>query len=325
MSGDSFVGGIQPDLSVVTHGVHKRYGKRVALEGADLRVPEGAAYVLVGANGAGKTTLIRILLDLVRADAGSAAVGGHDTVRNGACARALCGYVPEREDAGYGWMKVNDLLAFHALYRPTWDAEYAHSLMKSLEVRDHTRFGKLSKGEARRLQLVMTLAHRPRVLLLDEPTDGLDMVMRDRALRLLSDHMAENETTLLVSTHLVSELEGLGDHLGVLKDGVIATQVDRGTLRRTLREYTLVVPEGWAGAPELADRVVRCEGSGREVAWTVWGEESEVVARLTATGATVREVGALTLERAAVSLLSESPLTSSGWPSAELQSRMVQV
>jgi ABC-2 type transport system ATP-binding protein len=291
------------DPAVEARGVKKRFGSRVALAGLDLQVPRGSVYVLVGPNGSGKTTTLRVLLDLVRADAGRAGILGHDTVAEGPQARALAGYVPERQDAGYGWMKVQTLLDHHASYRPTWDAAYARHLMERLGVRDHTRFGKLSKGEARRVQLVMALAYRPPVLLLDEPTDGLDPVMRDEALALLSDHVAEAETTLLISTHLVYEVEGLGDHLGVLKEGALRVQLDRETLRRQLRRYRLEVPSGWGGVDALQDRVVQKDGSGRELAWTAWGDEEEVVARLQAGGATVREVEPLTLERSAVTLL----------------------
>ena len=138
--------------AVETQGVRKRFGSRVALAGLDLRVPRGAVYVLVGPNGSGKTTTLRILLDLVRADAGRGAILGHDTVAEGPQARALAGYVPERQDAGYGWMKVQELLDHHASYRSTWDGAYARQLVERLDVRDHTKFGKLSKGEARRVQ-----------------------------------------------------------------------------------------------------------------------------------------------------------------------------
>jgi ABC-2 type transport system ATP-binding protein len=224
-------------------------------------------------------------------------------VAGGAQVRALSGYLPERQDAGYGWMKVARLMDYHASYRSDWDDAYAGELMERLEVRDHTRFGKLSKGEARRVQLVMALAHRPPVLLLDEPTDGLDPVMRDEALSLLSDHVAQTEATLLISTHLVYEVEGLGDHLGVLKDGVLKAQMPRDTLRQNLRRYRLEVPDGWPGVPELTGSIVRRNGRGREVAWTIWGEEPAIVGQLKAGGATVREVDPLTLEEAAVALL----------------------
>lgn len=300
-------------MAIETRSLAKRFGRRVALAGLELAVPRGAVYVLVGPNGAGKTTALRALLDLVRPDRGEARVHGFDVVAEGARVRALCGHVPERQDSGYGWMTVQQLLSFHASYRTSWDPSYAKELLERLEVRDHTRFGKLSKGEARRVQLVMALAHRPPVLLLDEPTDGLDPVMREQALSLLSDHIAAHEATLLVSTHLVYEVEGLGDHLGVLKEGALVAALDRETLRRRLRRYTVALPEaGLDGAVAAAD-VVRRVGGGREQAWTIWGDEGDVVGRLNAGGATVRQVDPLKLEEAAIALLGmrerESALT----------------
>lgn len=291
------------DLAVETRGLAKAFGRRVALESMDLTVPRGSVYVLVGPNGAGKTTTLRILLDLVRAEAGEARVLGRSTVEDGAAVRARCGYLPERQDAGYDWMKVQQLLDHHASFRTSWDDAYAAELMERLEVRDHTKFGKLSKGESRRVQLVMALAHKPPVLLLDEPSDGLDPVMRDEALSLLSDHVASYETTLLISTHLVYEVEGLGDHLGVLKDGVLKAQLGRQTLRENLMRYTLEVADGWTAPPDVAEQVVRRAGGGREVGWTMWGRSEELVGRLQASGATVRDVDPLTLEEAAVALL----------------------
>jgi ABC-2 type transport system ATP-binding protein len=295
--------GARESDAILTYDVAKRFGSRVALDGLNLRVPHGSVYVLVGPNGAGKTTTLRVLLDLVRADHGDVTVLGHDPVSSGPEVRALSGYVPERQDAGYGWMKVQQLLAHHASYRTNWDAGYAAELMERLEVRDHTKFGKLSKGEARRVQLVMALAHRPPVLLLDEPTDGLDPVMRDEALGLLADHISETGATLLVSTHLVYEVEGLGDHLGVLTDGSLSAQLDREALRRHLRRYTLVVPEAWREPADPGGQVIRRSGGGREVAWSIWGEEEEIAERLKAAGATIREIEPLTLEEAAVALM----------------------
>jgi ABC-2 type transport system ATP-binding protein len=289
--------------AIRTRGLAKRFGRRVALAGLDMTVPRGAVYVLVGPNGAGKTTALRVLLDLVRAERGEAEVHGLDVVADGARVRSLCGHVPERQDAGYGWMTVQQLLDYHASYRTGWDAAYARDLLTALEVRDHTKFGKLSKGEARRVQLVTALAHRPPVLLLDEPTDGLDPVMRDQALSLLSDHIAEHEATLLISTHLVYEVEGLGDHLGVLKEGVLSAQLDRERLRQQLRRYTVTVPEAGVDGAALDEIVVRRDGKGREQAWTMWGEERDVVGRLNAGGATVRQVDPLKLEEAAIALL----------------------
>src|SRR5439155_12276152 len=116
-------------------------------------------------------------------------------------------------------------------------------------------------------------------------------------------HLARFPTTVLVSTHLVHEAEGLGDYLGVMRAGRIEAQLSRETLHRCLRSYRIQVPDGWAGAPALAEAVIRRNGSQREAAWTIWGDEAEVAERLRGAGATIRQIEPLTLERAALALL----------------------
>jgi ABC-2 type transport system ATP-binding protein len=291
-------------LAVETRGLRKRYGSVEALRGLALQVPEGAVYVLVGPNGAGKSTTLKILLDLLRADAGTADVFGLDPRRDGARVRAQIGYVPERHDWSYGWLPVGRLLQHHAVYHPTWDAEYAARLARHFELRLDTRFGRLSKGQARRVQLTLALAHRPALLLLDEPTDGLDPVMRDETLGLLADHLAESPTTVLISTHLVHEVDRLADHLGAMRDGVLTAQLPRAELHRKLRRYRADVPEGWDTVAGLNGTVLRQGGVGREIQWSIWGEEREIVERLRGAGATVRDVSPLTLEDATLALLS---------------------
>jgi ABC-2 type transport system ATP-binding protein len=291
-------------FAVVTQELTKCFGRETALAGVDLQVPEGAVYVLVGPNGAGKSTTLRVLLDLVRADTGTAEVFGLDPRTRGPEVRAQVGYVPERHDWGYGWMRVGRLLEHHAVFFPTWDREYAAHLARAFDLRLDRKFGKLSKGQARRVQLALALAHRPRLLLLDEPTDGLDPVMRDETLGLLAEHIAETPTTMLISTHMVHEVERLADHLGVMRDGRLVAQVPRDLLHRMLRRYRADVPEGWSGVPDLNGTVLRRGGIGREIQWSVWGEERDVAERLTRAGATVRDAAPLTLEDAALALLS---------------------
>lgn len=275
-----------------------------ALDGLDLQVPEGAVYVLVGPNGAGKTTLLRILLDLLRPDDGEVAVFGRNPADEGGEVRARIGYVPEGQALGHGWLEVRDLLDQHAAYHPSWDPGYAGDLVDRLEVMEDRKFGELSKGHARRAQLVMALAHRPPLLLLDEPTDGLDPVVRDRVLELLADHLAAAPTTVLVSTHLVHEAERLADHLGVLKEGRLFLQAPRSTVADRLHRYRIGVPEGWR-SPALDGRLLRRRGDGRERAWEVWGDPDRVRAELKAAGAEVREVRGLSLEEAALALLDD--------------------
>jgi ABC-2 type transport system ATP-binding protein len=293
-------------LAIRTKGLAKRFGKKDALAGVDLTVPEGSVYVLVGPNGAGKTTTMEVLLDVVVADAGTAEVLGLDSHENGAEVRARIGWVPEKGDPAYGWMRVGDRVRHHAAFHRAWDETYAAELARLFEIRPEARLDRLSKGEQRRVQLLLALAHHPPVVLLDEPTDGLDPVMRERTHSALAAHLARFPSTMLISTHHVNEAERLGEHLGVMRAGRIEAQLDRETLRRRLRSYRLQVPDGWAGAPALAESVVLRNGSAREVAWTIWGEEAEIAERLRATGATIREVEPLSLEDAALALLSRN-------------------
>jgi ABC-2 type transport system ATP-binding protein len=289
--------------AIRTADLHKSYGRTAALRGVNLTVPEGAVYVLIGPNGAGKSTALRIVLDLVRADSGSVDALGLDPRRDGPLLRAQIGYVPEAQKWEHTWMRVHHLLAHHARYFPAWDREYAQRLAKRLELPLDRPYGKLSKGQARRVQVVMALAHRPPLLILDEPTDGLDPLAREATLSVLAEHMAETPSTLLISTHLVHETERLADHIGVLVDGELRAQLPIAEMERMLRRYRAEVPEGWGGAG-LDGAVVRRSGRGREIQWTVWGEEREVRERFAASGASVRETSSLSLEEAALSLLS---------------------
>lgn len=295
-------------LAVRTEGLVKRFGKDTALAGLDLHVPEGSVYLLAGPNGAGKSTTLRILIDLLRADGGEALVFSLDPRRQGAEIRAQIGYVPERHDIGYGWMSVGRMLRRHAAVHPTWDAPYAERLANAFELRRDRKFGVLSKGQARRVQLVLALAHRPPLLLLDEPTDGLDPVVRDQTLALLAEHITSTPTTALISTHRIYEVERLADHVGILREGRLVAQTAHDRLREHLLCYRAEVPDGWAAPQGLNGVVKRRAGTGREILWTVWGEPDAVREELRGAGATVREATPLTLDEAAIALLgSEEP------------------
>jgi ABC-2 type transport system ATP-binding protein len=291
-------------LAVSSHDLRKRFGRQVALAGVELRVPEGAVYALVGPNGAGKSTTLRMLMNLERPDGGVAEVLGMDAGRHGPEVRARTGYAPEGQERPWGWMSVRRLLRIAAAYRPSWDEAYAARLSAAFSLRLEARVRTLSKGEMRRLQLVLAMAHRPPLLLLDEPTDGLDPVVRKRALALLAEHLASTPTTLVVSTHQIHEVETLADHLGVMREGRLTSQMSRDEMRRIVRRYRLEVPQGWRPPEQLQGSDLRRSSGGREARWDVAGEESEVGARLTASGARVMEVEPLSFEEAALVLLS---------------------
>lgn len=292
-------------FAVATHGLSMRYGKQTALDGVDLRVPEGAVYVLAGSNGAGKSTAMKVLLNLERPDDGRAEVFGLDTAAHGPQVRAQVGYIPESHEHAYAWMTCGRLIRHVAAFYPAWDHAYAARLVEVFGVRLERKVGTLSKGESRRLQFVLALAHRPALLLLDESTDGLDPVMRNRTFAQLAEHLADTPTTVLISTHHIHEVESLADHIGVLSAGRLVAQMSRDELRRTVLRYRVEVPEGWEAPPELRIASQRRSRGGREVQWTLAGEQRDVTARLAAAGATVRDVTPLALEEAVLAFLSE--------------------
>ena len=296
----ALVGG---QLAVATNGLSKSYGHQTALRDLALQVPYGAFYVLVGPNGAGKSTTLKLLMDLLRADAGTMEVFGLDPAVAGAAVRANVGYVPERHEWGYGWMRVGRLLDHHRQFYSGWDSDYAARLTRLFELQLDRKVKTLSKGEARRVHLAMALAHRPALLLLDEPIDGLDPLMRDEALGLLAEHLSSTPTTVVLSTHHVQEVEPLADHIGVLRTGSLRAQLPLTQLRAGLRRYRAEVPDGWRGVPKLDGAVLRRVAAPREVQWTVWGPEADVLQQLSATGATVRESTPLSLHEATLALL----------------------
>ncbi len=234
-----------PKAAIVTENLGKSYGQRAALTGVDLLVPEGSIYLLVGPNGAGKTTTLRILQDLTRPSHGRVRVFGEDPAVRPDWVRSQLGYVPERFDIGFPWMSVARLLKHHSIYYPNWDSGYASELCRRLEIQPSERFGTLSKGQARRVQLALVLAHRPRLLILDEPTDGLDPLGREMLLCLLFDHLAQTPTTLIISTHLIHFFERFADQLGVIQGGRLKHQGDWETLRGSLLRYHFTAPSEW--------------------------------------------------------------------------------
>ncbi len=290
--------------AVAARGVVKHFGPIAALDGPDLQVPEGSVYVLVGPNGAGKSTLLRLLMGLLSRDEGTLDVLGADPHEEGSAIRAAVGYVPEGQDLGYPWMTVGRLLEHHRAYFGTWDAAYARRLVHEFDVDLARSCRALSKGERRRVQLILALAHRPPLLLLDEPTDGLDHVVRDTALALLSEHLSDRPTTVLMSTHRVYEVERLVDTVGVLSEGRLLGQFTRAAMNERLLRYWTDVPTEWDESQPVDAEVIRRTRGRREVEWVAWGPREEVSAALERTGAEVRDVTPVSIDDAATALLS---------------------
>ncbi|HEY2588128.1 MAG TPA: ABC transporter ATP-binding protein [Tepidisphaeraceae bacterium] len=227
----------QPAIEI--RGVNKRFGRKPVLDDLTLTVRPGQTFAFLGRNGAGKTTAIRMLLGLLKPDAGSIHVLGMDPRRESLEVRRRVGYLAE-DQAMFGWMRVSELISFMAPFYPTWDAGWAKQLAERFELPARTRVRHLSKGQGVRLGLLLALAHRPKLVILDDPTLGLDPIMRKEFLRDVVTYLQGENVTVFFSSHLLYEIDAVADTVAILDRGRIVRQADTDALRDHVKR--IVVP-----------------------------------------------------------------------------------
>lgn len=222
-------------------GFTKRYGRRVAVDALSLQVARGRVCGLLGQNGAGKTTTIRCMLDLLRPSAGSITVLGHDSVRDSVRLRSKVGYLPE-DPTYYTWMKVAEIVAFNAGFFSSWDQALADTLIDRLELPRQRRMGELSRGMQAKVGLVMALAQRPELLLLDDPTSGLDPLARRDFLEAMIANVQAEGGTVFFSSHLIHELEQFADEVAILHHGRLRLRGSIEKLKSSRKRVRVVYP-----------------------------------------------------------------------------------
>ena len=174
----------------------------------------------MGANGAGKTTLIRHILGLLKAESGTVRVFDRDPVDDPVGVLSRIGYLSEENDLP-GWMRVDELLRYTRAFYPSWDDAYAAELARSFALDGSGKIKTLSKGQKARAGLVVALAHRPELLVLDEPSSGLDPIVRRDILGAVLRTIADEGRTVLFSSHLLDEVEEVADHVTMIDHGRI--------------------------------------------------------------------------------------------------------
>lgn len=204
------------DVSELT----RRFGNKTALASVTLSLPRGAVYGLVGPNGAGKTTLIRHVLGLLRAERGSVRVFGLDPVAEPVAVLSRIGYLSEENDLPL-WMRVDELIRYSRAFYAAWDDAYAEELRRTFALEHTAKIKSLSKGQRARLGLLLALAHRPELLVLDEPSSGLDPIVRRDILGAVIRTIAHEGRTVLFSSHLLDEVEEVADHVTMIHEGRI--------------------------------------------------------------------------------------------------------
>jgi ABC-2 type transport system ATP-binding protein len=224
-----------------------RYGKRSVLDRVSLAVPEGSVYVLVGRNGAGKSSLVRCLLGEQRPDSGRAFLLGGDAWSERARLLRGVGVVPEEPDAP-PTMTARRLARFVSGLYDSWDGASLAARLERFGVPGDVPFGRLSKGQKGQLLLSLALAGSPRLLVLDDPTLGLDPVARRAVFDELIVDLAERGTTVFLTSHDLAGVEGIADRIGLLQDGRLAVDEEMETLKQRFRR--LRVSGGAGPAPE---------------------------------------------------------------------------
>lgn len=290
----------QLNAAIETCAVSKRFGRLDAVREVSMSVPRGTTFGLIGLNGAGKSTLLRMLVGLVSPDSGTVSIDGRDVWRERLQVCRTVGYVPDRCTA-YPWMRVGEVLEFtRALREGRWNAELVKDQLERGRMDVKQRVQKLSKGTAARLSLILALAHDPSVLILDEPTDGLDPVARDDFLeQVIASAGVAMESgsarTIILSSHSMMDVQRMTDHVGILHDGRMIMQKPTEELVRSMKRVRAVLEEGQKPGAVEGAVLTRLEGR----AWTVTvvqpGDAAAVQA-VEAAGARVLDVEDLSLD-----------------------------
>ncbi|OFX13254.1 MAG: hypothetical protein A2Z18_08110 [Armatimonadetes bacterium RBG_16_58_9] len=267
---------VNSKYAIETTGLTKRFGKLVAVNDLDLKVPTGSVFAFLGRNGAGKTTTIRILLDLLDATRGEAQVLGLDCVKKSLEIKKRIGYVAEGQRM-YDWMKVDEIIWFCKGFYPDWNDNLASELRNRLELPGDSKVGQMSRGMQAKLALLLAMAYRPELLILDEPTAGLDVVVRRDFLEGVIELIQEEGRTVFFSSHIVHEVERVADWVGLIDKGKLIYRAPMEELKSSVKRLVLgfdTPPESFAGIPG----VLKTETSGRQCAVTVSGFSDETLA-----------------------------------------------
>jgi ABC-2 type transport system ATP-binding protein len=246
------------DPVIQTDGISKKYGSVVALQDLDLEVRQGEIYGFLGPNGAGKTTAIRILLNLIRPDSGSAAIFGHDVRRQEMRVKQLLGYLPG-ELALYENLSPRQLFKYLASLNGGGDMTYAEELSERLDISNMDgNIGKLSQGNKQKVGVVQSMLHRPPLLIMDEPTNALDPLMRYELYEILRE-AKDDGMTVLFSSHVLAEAEAICDRVAIIREGRLTrvgtiTELKELAPRRVRMTFKGDAPmDAYRVLPELAE------------------------------------------------------------------------
>lgn len=299
--------------AIETVGLSKRYRRQMAVDDLTMRVPTGSVFAFLGRNGAGKTTTIRILLDLLNRASGEARMLGLDCVKDAMELRRRTGYVAEGQKM-YDWMKVDQIIWFCKGFYPTWDDAFSEELKDKLELPGDKKLGELSRGTQAKVALLLAMAYRPELLILDEPTAGLDVVVRRDFLEGVIDLIQEEGRTVFFSSHIVHEVERVADWVGMIDAGKMIWCSTMDDLKAKVKRVVMTLDTPTRDFSAMGLQVLSVEHSGRQSVAVVQDFSEKTLAAAQALKPTDIRVEDMSLEDIFCAMVGERDYTSTGVP-----------
>jgi ABC-2 type transport system ATP-binding protein len=289
------------DELLAIRGLSKNFGRKVILKNFDLTLEKGKVYGLLGKNGAGKTTLIRMIMGVIPWDSGEIIYKGQKLKFGDAAYKREIGFIPE-DSIFFSWMTIKELLNFNASFYSSWNDIKAEKYLDRLALDGKAKIRHLSRGMKLKVGLIVALAADPKFLILDDPTSGLDVPTRQEFMRDIIKEILEGGTTILFSSHLVHELDGIIDKLGILHNGNLILE-DEYTKVKDASKKVLLVFEKAIPANISIDGVLsqKSENNRLEVVIHPWDEAK--LRELESLNPKHMEVNSLTLEEIFISFV----------------------
>ncbi len=250
------------DIAISTKGLSRKFGKKLAVNNLNLEVPTGSVFGLLGPNGSGKSTTINMVMGILPVTNGNISLLGLDPAKQGIAIRQRVGYVPENYGY-YEWMKVDELISLVAAYHSSWNWTLSNQLLMDFGLGQKQKVSELSKGMRAKLALLLALSFEPEMLVLDEPTGGLDPAARRNFIETILACYQESGKTILLSSHLLNEFAGLLDHVAFIREGQLVSTNRLEDLQKRMKRVRLIFGESIPEKLEVGE-ALSVKKNGRE-------------------------------------------------------------
>lgn len=254
---------------IVTQNLTKYYGSKCVVSHLDLRVPQGCVYGFLGRNGAGKSTTIKMLTGMVRPDFGTATVLGEDTLELSPEVKRRVAYLAEGHPL-YGWMTIDSAMKFTRAFYPSWNQRLFDQVLEHFRLDRRKKIKHLSKGQQAQVSLALGIAPDPELLILDDPTLGLDTVVRRDFLESLIQIIQRKGRTIFLSSHVLGDVERVADRIGVMVDGSLRIDCPTDEFKQSIRRVVLTF-DAPATAISGCDGLIAMHVDGQRLELVIYG------------------------------------------------------